>query len=451
MRLVATSLFVTFVLLTIPHLSNAALTIPDQSSSVNPAICDQLFDLPQGTITRPADQVVMSSAACAAYQFLLTRYTPSAGGCSTKYVPGNQGVTRLDPSFAIQLANMLKTAPMNITIVSGYRNPQAQQCANSRAINSNHIKGCAVDLSWEQSSCNSPACQWVLANGPKSSLNIPMHYNPEWNHLQPVNLGQCKLGPGGIGAPFDQALRGLFGQNQRNTTECLTSLNPPIIAPAGTVLQSQCLTNAQGQRPQLPPMSPAATQPTLSGAVAPPVGVVNTTALPPGTCAPQFYCSGSTYYYRSSACVDQMYQTCQYGCKDSTTCAANPQSASSTNSSTSGSGTSTYDLIGQYANPVSTTNIGTVAPIALNPSTGNPAVLQPPSQGGVYAPAGVAGVQPPPSQETFTSSDLANSPLYGRSQSAFLAGLNSLKNTLLGILNYLRPFGGNVPSQTYVE
>ncbi len=44
----------------------------------------------------------------------------------------------------------------------------------------------------------------------------------------------------------------------------------------------------------------------------PPVG--NTIAYQNGTCAPQFYCSGSNVVYRSSSCVDQPYQTCSSSC-----------------------------------------------------------------------------------------------------------------------------------------
>lgn len=220
--------------------------------------------------------------------------------------------------------------------------------------------------------------------------------------------------------PFDQALRKLLQQ-------------PPSPPPPQTT-------------------SPAATQPTLSGA--PPIGTINTSALPPGTCIPQFYCSGSTYYYRSSSCVDQMYQTCQYGCADSTTCAANP-TASSTNQNTNtninsnGTGTTTYDLIGGYAGS-GTTDIATATPITLNPNTGSPTMLQPPPQGPSYAPAGIVGVPPSPSQETFTSADLSGSSPFGTPQSAYFEMLNAIKNTVLGILNYLRPFGGT-PSQIYID
>lgn len=196
--------------------------------------------------------------------------------------------------------------------------------------------------------------------------------------------------------------------------------------------------------PPPPTTSPAATQPTLSSA--PPIGVVNSTAMPLGVCAPQFYCIGNINYYRTSTCIDQVYQTCAGGCSG-TMCVGSttPSMDSNSNSNTNTNGTSTYDQIGQYADN-GTTAIATVTPIALNPNTSNPNVLQPSQTQGENYQGTVVVPQPTSPQGTFISNDLANS-APGQSQSTYFATLNSIKNTLIGLLNYLRPFGGNIPSQ----
>src|SRR6185437_10809374 len=103
-----------------------------------------------------------------------------------------------------------------------------QACANPKVTNSNHSKGCAVDLGWEQNSCNSAACQWVIQNSAQYQLNIPMHYGPEWNHVQPVQLGQCQLQAGNTDIPPSV----LF--NTTNPSPCITSINPLVVAPPGT-------------------------------------------------------------------------------------------------------------------------------------------------------------------------------------------------------------------------
>ncbi len=225
----------------------------------------------------------------------------------------------------------------------------------------------------------------------------------------------------------------------------------------GSSAPSSPLTQALRNFMRPTPAAAPSTQPSSGSSIQPSLGV----AQMPTSCIPQFFCSGSTYYYKTSACVDQVYQVCKNGCADSTTCA--PESGSATSSasttqsaSTSASqntstkaSTSTYDQISSYANPQSTTT-QTLAPITLNPGTVNAILLQPQQtpQGVVYVP-----VQPSntlPVSDTFTSSDLSGS-LPSQQQTEYGAVLTNVRNILLNLMTYLRPFGGVPRSQVYID
>jgi hypothetical protein len=143
---------------------------------------------------------------------------------------------------------------------------------------------------------------------------------------------------------------------------------------------------------------------------------------------------------------------------NSSTLNANASGNSDTSSSGQGSGTSTFDLISEFANPIMTaTDIGTATPISLNADTSNienAAALQgtPPPSGGGYASGTIATVQPTNAQQTFTSNDLAGSPVTSYApQSTLMNILSTMKNIVLGMFVYLQPFGGVVPSQQYAE
>jgi len=111
--------------------------------------------------------------------------------------------------------------------------------------------------------------------------------------------------------------------------------------------------------------------------------------------------------------------------------------------------TSTFDLIDFFANPPSATatNIGTPVDITINSSiedTGNASALSPTgaSQTPPTAPGALSPYGPIP-QQTFISSDLANSPVPTFSQSSTFQGILAyMRATLETILRYLQPFGG---------
>ncbi len=190
--------------------------------------------------------------------------------------------------------------------------------------------------------------------------------------------------------------------------------------------------------------SPAATQPTLQSTQnQPALGTDNKTPYSAGTCSPQFYCANSTYYYRTSTCVDQVYQKCERGCASNGLCATATSSASTPDvSGEENATTSAYDMIGGYANLTQATTTPAPKEIPINPETTQAIVLVPQQtpQGIVYVPVPSGQNQ---AAQTFTSSDLSGSPpSFAQPASGFQATLNSVKQAALALLRYLRPFGG---------
>lgn len=371
-----------------------------------------------GMCWNSADKIVGAEAG-EAKQYLRSIFNDRGGRCSDK-TDAEAKINNLNPTFALCAAKFLKAVremDPSIKITSAYRTTEHQRClcgdrgssGCAAAGNSNHQLGIAVDLtarnySWLHAQIDRfPGLRYLtIANDPY--------------HMEAVKGGPC-MQPGYVppdfsptnppAPPFDNAIRRLFQPTP-----------PP---------------------PPVQTASPAATQPTLQQTTPPTLGTNSTTTYDVGTCAPQFYCMNSTYYYRTSTCIDQVYQKCQYGCAETGLCAEGV-ATSSTPTTTS---TSTYDLIDQFANPTSTASSSTPAPITLNPGTAQATVLQPQEteNGIVYVP--VAPGRSPSGQQTFTSSDLSGgAPTFSQPQSGFQTTLASLKQAVLGMLAYLRPFGG---------
>jgi len=181
---------------------------------------------------------------------------------------------------------------------------------------------------------------------------------------------------------------------------------------------------------------------------APPLGTVNTTPLTAGTCAPKFYCMNSTYYYRTSTCIDQVYQQCPAGCSPAgDTCVA---------TSTGSGSLSAFDQIGLLTQPAPTPE-PVVAPVAVTVSGQDAATLhETPPQTGTLTPTGNSySLSPSAVQQTFTSGDLKDVPVPSstfQELSTAQRTLAIMKETLLRALAYLRPFGRPAPQNyTYNE
>ena len=133
--------------------------------------------------------------------------------------------------------------------------------------------------------------------------------------------------------------------------------------------------------------------------------------------------------------------------------ATNPISSNPTTGTTntaSGSQMPAIDLIQQIAYPSSTpatsAPTATGSPVALNPSLGNSVALQgmQASTSGVITYAGTN--QNPSTGQTFTSADLGQSSVPAYASNSTFGVLENLKQTLLLVLKWLTPFGGNAPS-----
>ncbi|MBI4088155.1 D-alanyl-D-alanine carboxypeptidase family protein [Candidatus Kaiserbacteria bacterium] len=349
-----------------------------------------------------------------------------------KSADSRQGIMGLNAEFACRLARFLKTAEAagyNMRISSGFRT-YAQQAAlkaakptlAARPGSSNHERGLAADLSPRG------ADRWAHANAAAYGLRYPIRGEP-W-HVEPSggtsggsSCGDLNAGPSinpGIAAPSSgiaSAARDLLNPQQQMC---------PL--PGGGQVPCSAIANPGGQQPLAQGQQPQLQQP-------PQLGTQNTTPFAPGTCEPKFYCANSTYYYRSSTCVDQAYQKCPAGCSTSGNACAS--------TSTSSTNLPVIDQIGLIAEPTSTPS-GTVSDLLfeLAISGDDIATLQDESDHGGSTVQGNPYV-PPASQQTFVSGDLrySQAELSQPQLSTLQRTLAIMKDTLLGALAYLRPFG----------
>lgn len=365
----------------------------------------------------------------AAKAFLLSRYVigPRSAPCiRTK----EHGIGPLNFDFAIRVALMLQDMEKEVggrnIVRSAYR-PRA--CGGGVG----HSGGCAIDVEWASSggwrnasdNPNVRETQWILRNGsnPKYRIHFPFRFAPEWHHIEPMDRAGClagrKLDPSAVGA--------------------FTTRPPVQTAPSSGF--AQALRNYLNPQPQPKPPTqslPQQQQPRLDqlGQQPPALDTQNATPHPAGTCVPQFHCTNGAYYYRSSTCVDQIYQKCSAGCASSgNTCA----------STTTSSSLSTFDQIGLIAEPTSTPT-GAVSDLLFELAIGGEeaAILQDKGPRPDATSQTDYGSALPLSQQTFVSQDLrySSAPPYSVQQPSNLQRtLTLMKDILLRAIAYLRPFG----------
>lgn len=179
---------------------------------------------PRGIEACPGDFQTIAPDGGAAKQFLISRYTPGPRSSVGLSNPKVDGIMKLNPDFAIALAKMLKAAP-SMSIISAYRTPEGQGSKNPQ---SNHIYGCAVDLGYSNTNCNSAQCQWVLRNSGAYGLQIRMKYSPEWNHIEPIAKDACRSNGPGVGTPVTatRAPSSDITNRIRQTIESFTEPSP---------------------------------------------------------------------------------------------------------------------------------------------------------------------------------------------------------------------------------
>lgn len=436
---------------------------------------------PAGSLVCPGDQKVIPADSGAAKQYLKTIATGRAASASWR-------IDELNPAFAICAARFLRFANdngLNARITDAVRTYGEQQgacgryqagggIANCDMATAEHPKGIAID----STSGNQP---WMWANAPQFGL---VYYLGSRDSVHFVALTQSSYAKLARNAP-NATVMAQAQQNLSRGGGCLTpGFTPSSVGTPGDgsgLPFDGALRRTLGVPPPPPPPS-YQSQPlqslqqnpstqTQSQQSAPALDTLNTTAYPAGTCAPQTRCSeqDGNIYYRTSTCIDQKYLTCTNGCSGLTCNATSTGSGSSglfdllnpatssQSTNTGGSGTSnstsTFDLIDFFANPLSVVDVGTSTPIDITnliEDTGNASVLHPntPPQGTVIQTPPQGSAYGPVPQQTFTSGDLANTPGVVVAQNTFAQNiLAQMRATLLGVLVYLRPFGGVAPAQ----
>ena len=374
--------------------------------------------------------------------------TPKAGSGSTL----TQG---LDPALACRLKRLLEvmeTKGCRVTISSAMRpvqrcNPGGGACAPQGG--SCHQYGKAVDLN-ATPQCLDLLTQMIGRQNPGSAFGLHVAYieNGNYRHVQCVEHLRAGCGPstppcrGGMQITADPNYRA----PSSSVIDALRSrIAPPPPPPP-----------PPPQQPSISPTTPPS--PTSGGTTQPPLSGNNTVPQQVGTCPPQFYCASNNLYYRTSTCVDQMYQACPNGCSGNS-CSVSPQQISdllnnavpkptSTRATTTQASTtqSAYDRLGSLfeVGPATATSSG--SPFVLTVSGEDAARLAIDSEGrpAVQLPSGsIYSLPPPPAQQTFTSPDLSlqSTYQYRGSQSTLQRALADMIETLERAISYLKPFG----------
>lgn len=450
-----------------PTVTNVAVCPP----GYHPAAPNEIPGVAAGTCTDDNKDVSQNTlyGGCDSnpYPFLEQRHSGDRSNSFITPLAGAGGTLKqgLNPALACRLKKFIEFAESRgcrLSVNSAMRpvqkcNPGGGACAPQGA--SCHQYGLAVDIG------GNPQClAWVLdvlgrknANSP-FGLHSAYSEHPGYRHLQCVENLQASCSP---------QTRGCDGK---------VNINPDLSGiPGPQPTLSDGIRRALGMQPQMPPQPQLPAQPQISSQspqqTPPPLGSNSTTSLPEGTCAPKFYCANSTYYYRTSTCIDQAYQQCPNGC-DSTgsTCSLSSSilgnlrsSPTSTTSGGSGATSSTtksaFDLIEAYMNPVSSIiEIGTATSIALNQDIRDIAMTTAGQQGQNRQPAtvGTSSALAPQyvGQQTFTSNDLSFSPMQGvnlGTNTFAYQTLETLKRILLYVLDVVRPFGGKNPQTRTIQ
>ncbi|QQG38182.1 MAG: M15 family metallopeptidase [Candidatus Kaiserbacteria bacterium] len=395
------------------------------------------------------------------YPLLRSRYTPGPKSA----VEGADGINKLNGDFGCRLAKLLAAYP-SVCINSAYRSNATQAVLWQRALakygsaeiarkwvappgGSNHNKGLAADL------CNMPDDGIPQQAAARVGLTFRLGNEP-W-HIEPSGAVAGEIASGGA-APglslspssgISGALReGLLGKGDQSQQMC--TLPDGLRVPCNAIQNSGSAPPGGGGGGGAPSGGAAPV-----GSAPPPASAVNSTAYQQGVCAPAFRCLGSDRYYRTSTCVDQLYQSCPNGCTG-TECNPSPTSdllaealknAPKGTSSTSTTKVSAIDQINSIAGPNANQQQPEIAPPIIVVSAEDAARLQASQQQQVSQGGTNAGTLVPTSQETFISDDFRGNAGTGTTepQSNLLKVLNDLKGTVLGILNYLKPFSFRSP------
>ncbi len=319
-------------------------------------------------------------------------------------------VSCMNPEFAKKLKSFMEAVPGGPPVItSGYRTKAEQQAIINGGngatrvttpCGSYHPWGLAADFNNNARSTSA----WMRANAQRFGITTIGEW--DYNHFQDAqgkygNCGECDKGSGGNGVLPDSAGGG--------------GSAPSV---------SGQIRSALGMPPQ-PPTPPAAQTPQTSVASTPTQQLTTSELVTTPTSTPV-----------------------------STTINTNTNTNSNTNvKATTTTATSTFEEILEYADPVSDSiDIGSPALINLNDDvSGTVSRLYPVNSRPQGATGTVASAYVTPPQ-TFTSPDLAQNPSgfsgTGQQDTTFLVRLyTTLRDSLVLVLQYLRPFGGRAGLQ----
>ena len=371
------------------------------------------------------------------------------GGCDTNPYPfleqrrgGNVQITPsggagslangINPALACRLSKLIQafeTKGCSIRISSAYRSASSQAetcksiCGNpggcgtgcSAPGNSCHQYGLAVDIT---SNCTAQLRQYLGTKNPaaQGAQQFKLHFPYSGDHIQCIEnmVAACSV-----------STRGCDGSVQINPD--LSTI--PSASPSSQL--SDAIRRAMGQQPPMPPQPPPPPQPTLPAQPTLPTQPTISSEINTSTVAnPQI-----------TPISDII----------------NNNSNTNTNTKSASSSTSTIDLINEFgSDSVSDSiDIGKAVDIDLNPDTSDAISLDGRKPATILSATGTLAIYQTLSvPQTFTSSDLANSPLSSSvvGENTFLRNvLQTMKNALLYALNYLKPFGGYTPTRDYAE
>lgn len=387
------------------------------------------------------------------YPLLLSRYTPGPQSATE----GTKGITQLNPDFACRLSRFLSKYP-SVRIVSAYRSDATQARLWQAALvkyggasaarkwvappgSSMHNKGLAADLANVTEAMRRAA----------STDGLVFRMAHEGWHIEPLGAvsGDTPVDDGSSPAPskdITSAIRQAF-QNP-NAAQSFTSPQSETQCTLPDGLRVPCSAIKNGTAPS----GSGGSTPSGGGSAQPSSGGSQNVSVQtqPSVCSPLFYCSGDDLYYRTSACENRLQQSCERGCSNA---ACNPApisdrldtALSTAKAASPTSSVSAFERIGALANPntdapaqqqVQTPIIIVSAEDAIR-LAGSQQQLATQQSGLAQSPA------TPVAPSTFISGDLSSGAgtLAVQPQSALMRTLEEMKNTVLGALQYLRPFG----------
>ena len=423
---------------TCPDGTSAHLARPQEASSVEGITVGV-------TYVCPADAALgISNTVGSAKDYL--KKLPRTGSAAT-----DSNVDQLNNTFAVCATNFFKEYQQRyggVTLTSAYRSPEydAKMCINNSGCGAlmnnpnpmgNHQRGLAIDV---KAASGNQQTLWDFAQqNPQFGVCFPFTSGRFIDTVHMILIGgpgseSSGLGCRGVTKPCSGApplnivtpFPSAFGPSTpfSNDLRSLLGMQPPSPPPP-----MQQFPSAQQQ------FSSAPQQITMSAApVATPIGTTNT--------VPNVSTGGTAS---------------QPPVSDYLSSFTNANTNSNTNSTSS---VSAIDQISALANPQSSSvPIGTPVSIALNESLGQSSGISSDQSGNsgtqVNGTTGsLAQVQTSPSQQTFVSNDLSNSPVNSTyAPPGSLTPLETIwlniRNTLTNILHLLQPFGGRVISTDF--